>query len=39
MKRREPLPPSVLPKLVAVVVAASAVLALGLAIFSPSATP
>lgn len=36
MARREPLPPSFLPKLVAVVVAASAVLALCLAIFSPS---
>lgn len=38
MHRREPLPKSLLPLLVAVVVAVSAVVALALAIFSPPAS-
>ena len=38
MVRREPLPRSILPLLVAVVVAISAAVALGLAIFSPPST-
>ena len=38
MVRREPLPRSLLPLLVAVVVAISAAVALGLAIFSPPST-
>lgn len=38
MRRGEPLPPSVLPKLVAVVVGISALIALVLAIVAPSST-
>lgn len=38
MRRGEPLPPSILPKLVAVVVGISALIALVLAIVAPSST-